>query len=196
MMNPSNIIRSFIAFEIKEPETIENIISYGNRLKNNQPNLKLVKPENIHMTVKFLGNIHESTAPKIYTILQEEINKKIFQGKVFEYKLKGAGQFRNHSVLWMKLNGNLQFLQDIKDKVETILSQKLKIQKDKRTKFQPHVTIGRLKSNKVNYKNFDVFKKLIKESKNLEFGNCKIDQIKFKKSVLTPKGPIYSDLVY
>ena len=94
------MIRSFIALELEDQETIEKIIAFGNRLKANQPNLKLVEPENLHMTVKFLGNIEEALAPKIFKILKEEINEDLLQNKKYEYKLKGVGQFRKFSVIW------------------------------------------------------------------------------------------------
>ena len=103
---------------------------------------------------------------------------------------------RKYSVLWIKLKGDIQFLQKIKDTVETVLYNQLKIERDKRTQFKPHLTIARLKSNKINYKNFEIFKNLINDNKNLKFGSFDIDEIKFKQSVLTPKGPIYSNLVY
>jgi len=190
------MIRSFIAIEVKDPDTLAQVNSFTSRLKKNQPRMKLVEPENIHMTVKFLGDIHESMAPKIYNILKEEVNEKVFAGKDFEYRVKGAGQFRNYSILWIKLRGDIQFLQDIKDTVENELKEKLKIPKDKRGKFKPHITIGRLRKNRINYKTFDIFKKLIQENKNTEFGSCRISKIQLKKSVLTPTGPIYSDLVF
>ena len=190
------MIRSFIALELEDKETLENIQSFGNRLKSNQARLKLVEPQNLHMTVKFLGNIKESLAPKIYTILKEHINDNLFQNKTYEFKLKGTGQFRKYSVLWIKLEGDLQFLQKVKDTIETLLHQQLRIEKDKRTRFAPHLTIGRLKPNRINYKNFESFKTLINEHKNYEFGPFKIREVKLKKSDLTPKGPIYSDLEY
>ena len=190
------MIRSFIAIELKDQETIKNLISYTNRLKQNQDKMKAVEPENLHMTIKFLGNIDESLVPKIYNILNQEVNQKMFQGKNREYLLKGVGQFNKFSVIWTKLNGEIHFLQNIKDKTDELLYNGLKIERDKRTEFTPHLTIGRLKNNKINYKTFDTFKKLINENKNLVFGPFNINQIKLKKSTLTPKGPIYSDLVY
>ncbi|MFX1454533.1 MAG: RNA 2',3'-cyclic phosphodiesterase [Promethearchaeota archaeon] len=188
------MIRTFIALELKEQETIENISSFASRLKKNQPNLKLVKPENLHMTVKFLGNISESLAPKIYEILKKDINEKHFQGKEFKYFLKGVGQFNRFSVIWIKLVGDIPFLQQLKDSVEDLLNLRLNIDRDKRTQFKPHLTIGRLKRQKINYRTFDIFKKLINENKSEEFGIFNISQIKFKKSVLSPQGPQYFDL--
>jgi len=190
------MLRSFIAMELEDSETIKNIQAFYPRLLQNQQDLKTVNPENLHMTVKFLGNIPESLAPKIYDILRKEVNEDLFQGKSLEYRLKGVGQFNKYSVLWIKLVGNVQFLQNVKDIIEDSLYNKLDIERDKRTKFKPHLTIGRLKKNKINYKYFDSFRNLIQDNKDLEFGRFTINQVKLKKSVLTPQGPIYSDLVY
>jgi 2'-5' RNA ligase len=190
------MIRSFIALELKDNDTIAKIQTFSSRLKQNQPKLKLVRPENLHMTVKFLGNIQVSQAPKIYTILKEEINIKILQGEKHKYLLRGVGQFKKFSVVWIKLIGDINLLQEIKTKVENILYERLKIALDKRQQFKPHLTIGRLRKERINYKNFDIFKRIINENKTTEFGEFTIDQITLKKSELTPKGPIYSDLVY
>ncbi|MFX1312960.1 MAG: RNA 2',3'-cyclic phosphodiesterase [Promethearchaeota archaeon] len=190
------MIRSFIAIELEDKETTEKISLFSQRLKQNQPKIKLVEPENLHITIKFLGNISEHLAPKIYTILQEDINEKFFLGNNLNYLLKGVGQFHNFSVIWIKLIGNIQFLQTIKNSIEKLLTDKLNIDRDKRTKFEPHLTIGRLKKNRINYKTFTSFKNLIKENNDLEFGDFTINQVKLKKSQLTLKGPIYSDLEY
>jgi len=190
------MIRAFLAIELKDQATLKEIELFTARLNQNQPKLKVVEPQNLHITVKFLGDISESLAPKIYKIIQEDINEQLFNGKSYKYILKGAGQFNKFSVIWIKLNGDINFLQKIKDTTEKCLNEKLNIELDKRTTFKPHLTIGRLKSNKINFKTFATFKKLIQEASNLEFGIFKINQVKLKKSVLTPNGPIYSDLVY
>jgi 2'-5' RNA ligase len=190
------MIRAFIAIELNENLTIDKIKTFSERLKQSQPKLKVVAPENLHMTVKFLGNISESIAPKIYKILKEHINEGIFRGRSLEYRLKGVGQFNKFAVLWVKLIGDIPFLQEIKDSTEQLLAEKFNIQRDKRTQFKPHLTIGRLKKDKINYQTFSALKNLINENKNLEFGPFIVNQVKLKKSTLTPKGPIYSDLVY
>ncbi|MFX0028787.1 MAG: RNA 2',3'-cyclic phosphodiesterase [Promethearchaeota archaeon] len=190
------MIRSFIALELKDENTINKIESFSSRLKQNQPKLKLVRPENLHMTVKFLGNIPETLAPKIFAILSDDINSKILQEKNYRYILKGVGQFNKFSVLWIKLIGDISLLQNVKTTLENLLYERLKIDRDKRQEFKPHLTIGRLRRERINYKTFDIFKKLINENKDTEFGEFIINQVKLKKSELTPKGPIYTDLVY
>jgi len=190
------MIRAFIAIELKNKNTIENINLFSSRLKQNQSKIKLVEPENFHLTVKFLGNISDSLAPQIYNILRQEINEDMFRGNTFNYKLKGVGQFNQFSVIWVKLIGDTPFLQQVKDSIEKILFEKLNVPRDKRTQFKPHLTIGRLKKDKINYQTFSSLKNLINENKTLEFGPFTVDQVKLKKSDLTPKGPVYSDLVY
>lgn len=190
------MLRSFIAFDLEEEKTKKNIIDFIERLKLNQSRTKFVEPENLHMTLKFLDNISESLAPKIYHILKEEINGTFFKDKTQKFVLKGTGQFKNYSILWIKLVGDISFLQSIKNQVEELLENKFEIKKDNRIDFKPHMTIGRLKKKQINYKTFNSFKTLIKENKDTEFGLFHIDKVKLKKSVLTPKGPIYSDLEY
>jgi len=87
-------------------------------------------------------------------------------------------------------------LQEIKTKIENLLYERLKIDLDKRQQFKPHLTIGRLRKERINYKNFDIFKKIINDNKTTEFGEFTIDQIKLKRSELTPRGPIYTDMEF
>jgi len=190
------MIRSFIAIELKNQDTIKNILSFTSRLKQNQPKIKLVEPENLHLTMKFLGNISETIAQDIYNIIKDQINAKLFKEQELTYTLKGAGQFNKFSVLWIKIEGDIPFLQNVKDQLEDRLFNNLKIQLDKRKTFKPHLTIGRLMRERINYKNFDSLKNLINKNKQTTFGTFTINGVKLKKSELTPKGPIYTDLVF
>ncbi len=190
------MIRAFIAMELKNQTTIEKIVKFTQRLKQNQEKLKAVESQNLHLTVKFLGNIKEDLAPQIYTVIQEDINRLMFKGKTFKYILKGVGQFHRFSVVWINLLGDIAFLQNVKNTLEQNLNQNLAIPKDKRQEFRPHLTVARLNKKRINYKTFDVFKKIINENKNTEFGNFELNNIRLKKSTLTPQGPIYTDLVF
>jgi RNA 2',3'-cyclic 3'-phosphodiesterase len=186
-------IRTFIAIDVENEETLENIQSFTKRLKINQPKMKIVKPENIHLTVKFLGDIKESMAPKIYEVLDTQVNQKLLQGEKYTYKLKHVGQFRKFSIIWLGVKGDIEFLQKIKDTIEEKLNQRLHIKKDKRRKFKPHITIARLKKKRIDYKTFDTFKNIIDKNRDEEFGDFIVDKVKLKKSDLTPKGPIYTE---
>ena len=190
------MIRAFIAIELKDPKTLDNIQTFSSRIKQNQPRVKLVKPENLHLTIKFLGDIKEELAPQIYSFLKDEINLLMFKGRTLDYSLKGVGQFNKFTILWIKMNGDIQFLQEVKESIEDGLYTRLKIPRDKRNQFKPHLTIGRLRKEKIDYKNLSSFKNIINERKTHYFGSFTVSEVILKKSVLTPKGPIYSDLKY
>jgi 2'-5' RNA ligase len=185
-------IRSFIAFDLNDDESLKNIQDFQARLKQNQPRLKPIKRENIHITVKFIGNIKESMVPQIYKILDKEINERLLRKEKYVYKLRHVGNFRNYGIIWVGLEGNMELMQTIKDTVEESLNQRLNIKKDNRRNFKPHITIARLKKKRRDYTTFDTFKNIIKENRDREFGKFTIREILLKKSDLTPKGPIYT----
>ncbi|MFX1237617.1 MAG: RNA 2',3'-cyclic phosphodiesterase [Promethearchaeota archaeon] len=189
------IIRSFIAVELKNKESIKLIENFTLRLKTNQKKINVVKPENLHMTIKFLGDITEVQAPKIYKIVKE-VNDKYLNDKTIQYRLMGVGQFNKYSVIWVRLKGDVQFMQNIKDTIENRLYKELNIERDTKKKFKAHLTIARLNKKRIDYKTMGTFKKILEEKKSDDFGIFNVSAIKLKKSELTPQGPIYTDLMY
>lgn len=104
---------------------------------------------------------------------------------------KGMGVFpspQRISVVWVGVDKNcVNDLFNVANEVEERLRGIAPI--DERG-FQPHITISRVKSGR----NRDRLLALIKEHENQDFGEEIITSIKLKKSDLTPKGPIYSDV--
>jgi len=67
-------MRTFIAIEL--PKDIKNILgNIQNELKQSQADVKWVKPDNIHLTLKFLGEIQEDLVKKIQLVLEEIAQK-------------------------------------------------------------------------------------------------------------------------
>ena len=126
---------------------------------------------------------------KFLDILKQQNDNQILEFSPFEVSFVGVGAFPKPSfprIVWMgteKTGG--EKLSDLAKKVEGALDP-LGFKNDK--PFKPHITIFRIK-NKVG----DITKGLSR-FENVEFGSQKISEIKFKKSVLTSDGPIYSDL--
>jgi len=178
-------IRSFIAFDIDSEAVLKKITSVQNLLIKTGADLKLVKPENIHITIRFLGNITPSMVEKIF----EEMKKVQFAH--FNVKIHGIGAFphlRYPRVLWVGMTEGADQLRSIFSQLEPSL-RGLGFAPDTRG-FSPHLTIARVKSgrNKVE------LVKCVTDNANFEFGNVKAECLRLKRSNLTPKGPIYSTL--
>jgi 2'-5' RNA ligase len=181
----SETIRSFIAFDIGNESILKRMADVQNFLSKTGADLKLVEPKNIHITLRFLGNI---TIPDVKKIFEE---MKTVQFIPFDAKIHGVGAFpssRYPRVLWAGITEGADQLQSIFNQLEPRMCA-LGFAPDPRG-FSPHLTIARVKSQK----NKAELARFIDEKANYEFGTVKADCLRLKKSDLTPKGPIYSTL--
>jgi len=175
--------RGFIAIDI---DSFPKLVQFENEIKNSGANVKLVEPENIHITLKFLGDTNEEYADRIDEIMKDAVK----DSNPFEIKLKGAGVFPNQNyikVMWIGMENGEQ-IGEIANKIDEKISE-LGFEKERR-RFSAHLTIARVKSAK----NKEKLLELIEKYRDIEFGSLKVDTIKLKKSELTPKGPIYTML--
>lgn len=178
-------IRSFIAFDINNESILKRMKDFQTQLANVNADLKLVEPQNIHVTLRFLGNITPSTVEKIF----EEMKK--LQFIPFDTKIHGVGAFpdlRYPRVLWAGITQGADQLRGIFSQLEPRLRD-LGFAPDSKG-FSPHLTIARVKSGR----NKAALEKLMTENANYEFGIMKAECLKLKRSDLTPRGPIYSTL--
>jgi len=175
--------RGFISIDI-EPN--KKLIEFENEIKKTGADLKLVEPENIHITLKFLGDAEET----LINELEEIINNAVKETKSFNIKLKGTGVFPNNNyikVVWLGIQ-NSEPVAEIAKKIDEQTS-KIGFEKEKRV-FSPHLTIARVKTAK----NKEKLLQFLEKYQDVEFADIKVEAIKLKKSELTPKGPIYTDL--
>lgn len=174
------MVRTFIAVEL--PDEIREKISRiqpGFGLKSG-----IVARDNIHITLKFLGEVQDAKVEKIKAAL-DGIKTSSFQAHV-----RGVGVFPNLGyirVIWAGVAEGADKFVELSSAVESALVP-LGFAKEK--KFTPHATIARVKS--VADKN--ALTARIKELADAEFGTFTVGEVKLKKSTLTPKGAIYEDL--
>jgi len=173
-------MRTFVAAEINNKELLDSI-------KKTQSELDLrAKPinlENMHFTLLFLGEISEQISHKV----QDSLSKIEFSE--FDVSFREIGAFpkaRAPRIVWMGTDeeGGKQ-LCDLAIQVQNALFP-LGFHSDK--PFRAHITIFRIKNQIGN-----ISDKLERYSSK-SFGVQKISEIKLKRSILTPEGPIYSDL--
>ncbi|KYH39874.1 MAG: hypothetical protein AYL32_014570 [Candidatus Bathyarchaeota archaeon B26-2] len=181
----SELIRTFIAFDVEEEAVLRRITSVQRMLAETGADLRLVNPKNIHITVRFLGEISPQMVDRVY----QEMMKVSFSA--FKVELKGLGAFPNlhHArVVWTGIGRGAEELTSIFDQLEPNL-RRLGFKPDRRG-FSPHLTIARVRTRRAK----DALARCIMDLSDYEFGIVSARCLRLKKSVLTPRGPIYSTL--
>jgi 2'-5' RNA ligase len=179
------LIRSFVAFDIGEAAVLRNLAKVQDVLLGTGADLKLVKPENIHITLRFLGDVTPDMVDRIHGEMQQ------VQFQPFEVNVKGVGVFpnpRHISVVWAGIRQGASELRAVFDQLEPRL-QALGFAPDYKG-FSPHLTIARVKTGR----NRDALAEQLRTLEGFEFGTVKAECLRLKRSVLTPQGPIYSVL--
>jgi 2'-5' RNA ligase len=175
--------RAFIAVEVPYSAELEK---FSKAVKTSGSSAKLVDLANIHITLKFLGDITEEKISTIENVMRESVSGI----KPFRMSMKGAGAFPNlgHiSVVWAGLEDADQLVV-IAERLEKGLKP-LGFEAEKR-KFTPHVTVARARHSP----NLKELAEVIRDWELGEFGDVPVDRIILKKSVLRPEGPQYSDI--
>jgi len=178
-------IRSFIAFDLESEAVRKKLAAVQKLLAETGADLKLVEPQNIHITVRILGDITPATAEKIFTEMQQ------VQFTLFNVQIKGLGAFpdlRYPRVVWAGITEGADQLRIVFNQLEPRL-RSLGFAPDPKG-FSPHLTIARVKTgiNKAQLSDF------IAENANYDFGTIKAECLRLKRSDLTPRGPVYSTL--
>lgn len=172
--------RGFIAVDI--PVT-KQLLSFEKALAATSAKLKIVAPENIHVTLKFLGDTPLTQIDHIESAMKEAV-KTATPHKVI---LRGTGVFPNENyikVIWIGLQ-HAEAISGIATKLNRDLTC-LGFKKEKRA-FSAHLTIARMKSAQGK----EEIISLIRDYDDVTFAEIPIQNIMLKKSTLTPQGPIY-----
>ena len=192
MIEPGNTIRVFIALEIP-PEGKQALADTIRRLQTAIPyGVRWVDPAGIHLTLKFLGNINASLVEDILKAMQ--CAAQDFPGKSFHLQLSGLGFFPNERqprVLWAGIEGDLDSLKSLQEKVDEAIS-RLGFPREKRP-FNPHLTLGRVRDGVSSGTRRQVSAAFAATS--LEPGDpWEVKEVHLIRSTLTPGGAIYTHL--
>ncbi len=136
-------MRSFIAINLPE-QLKRNISEFLNPFLSIKSDVKWVKPENLHLTIKFLGNVELDKISYIEEILSGVVSRF----EPFDIYFSEIGCFPNMNrprVIWIGIKDENSFLKLFKDIEENI--SKLGFKREGR-EFSPHLTIGRVKGTK------------------------------------------------
>jgi len=172
-------MRCFIAVEC--PQEVKEKFAGIQKVIREFGEMSIVKPENMHLTLKFLGEVDDKQAGKVSNALES------VQYMRYDATIRGLGVFPKPDyvrVVWAGVEdeGRTKELASIVDSIMKPLG--FPAEKD----FQPHLTLARVKFLKDKSKLAEV----IERRSNEVFGSYTVDKLLLMKSVLSPKGPEYS----
>ncbi len=180
------MIRSFLAIELPSP-ILNKIGEVQTDLKSSHADVRWVSPEKIHLTLKFFGNVDEARIASIIKAIEGPVHKT----PSFSLLARGIGAFphlKNPRVIWMGLVDPKAALGPFQREVELQLNE-IGFEPESRP-FQPHLTLGRVNSNRGRDGLVGTMEKHLEE----EFGEFAVERVILFKSDLRPSGPIYTSL--
>jgi RNA 2',3'-cyclic 3'-phosphodiesterase len=148
--------------------------------------IKWVEPQNIHITLKFLGDTREEVIPDIKRIVQEAAVSM----KSFSFSLRNLGIFGssyNPRVVWVGIEPVTELVSIMK-----VIHEKLEVvgfERD-RQNLVPHLTIGRIKQ----LKDKKLFQQIIDQNKGISSKEIRADRFILYESILKKEGPEYTAL--
>ncbi len=181
----SEQIRSFLAFDIDSEEVTKKLTEVQKLLIETGADLKLVEPQNIHVTIRFLGGISPDMVEKVYAAM------RMVDFAPFTIQLCGLGIFPSLNyprVVWVGMTDGAEQLKSIFSQIEPQI-RSLGFAADSYG-FSPHLTIARVRSGR----NKAQLIELVTKRQKYDFGEIKADCLRLKKSQLSSKGPTYSTL--
>lgn len=178
-------MRCFIAIDF--PEALKRTVNDCIRtLKPLSRDVRWVSSANLHLTLKFLGEVPEA---KI-TDISESLTAAAAATEPFVITVSGTGSFPNErrpNVLWAGITA-VNSLFSLQSRVDDAMSD-LGFAKEQR-RFAPHLTIGRLKGTQGVAELMSRFRTF----QNAFFGSIEVQEIVLMQSILKPSGAVYTEL--
>jgi 2'-5' RNA ligase len=177
------MIRAFIAIKIPE-DILDQITQIQNVLRGSGASVKWVEPENIHLTLKFLGDILEPQVEEIARVMQESTEGVC----PFQISISQVGAFPNlryPRVIWVGVQDVQEALHKIQHRLENGLNA-LGFAIEEGV-FKPHITLGRVKSQKNKSNLLRTAEPLV----NAQLGTLRVTHLYLFQSDLKPTGSEY-----
>ncbi len=174
-------VRAFLSVDIDDDSLLDRITRIQSHLDVRSARVKMVERENIHFTLRFLG---DTSLKKI-----EEIRDKLSSINLppFEIEVSGVGAFpriTRPSVIWVGVTKNGEKMIELKKRVDEGLRE---VGYSQDRKFTPHATIARVKSVQNRRPLIETIENLSDE----EIGLITVESYCMTKSTLTPRGAVY-----
>ncbi len=175
-------VRTFVAVELPD-EVVRTLAAVIDGLREAGDGVRWVRPEGIHLTLKFLGDVEEAQIPGVVAAVAR------VAGEVAPFTLQtaGVGGFPSRDrarVLWVGIEGDSGALKRLQAGVERVLHP-LGFPPERR-RFTAHVTLGRARRRPVT-----LLRDMAGPTEPVRFWVARVDVM---KSDLRPEGAVYSVL--
>jgi len=178
-------LRVFVALDVNDMAISEKVRSLQRELLSSETRLKIVDPSNLHITLKFIGEVPDNTVKDIAETLRD------IKFQRFTMHFKGVGVFPSPNrinVIWIGCSAGAEEASRLQKSVDERLSRWGKSEPG----FKPHVTICRVKGGR--REQFDNLRRIVYAHEDDDFGEVQLNEFRLKKSTLLPDGPVYEDL--
>jgi len=175
------MFRGFIAIDVPSTPALD---AFAGNLRKASPALKVVATDQLHLTLKFLGETEEGLVPDVRTAMAEAVGDL----SPFEIRVNGTGAFPSlgrMNVIWVAVDG-AEPIRRVAEALQVGL-ESLGFPREDRP-WKAHVTIARVKG----HRDLDRARRLVEAHASDAFGSHTVDTIHLKKSVLTPQGARYT----
>lgn len=184
-----SFLRVFIAVEI--PLQVREAVcrAMASFKKEIGPVVRWVPLENMHLTLKFMGEVSQGNVEMLCQMLRAEAER--FQ--CFDLHLSGLGSFPNPKrprVIYIGVQAP-PVLESLQRGIESA-SRRLGYESEERA-FSPHLTIGRVKQNATGAEQQSI-RHLLEETRIDLLGSARVDSVHLYKSDLKPTGSVYTRL--
>lgn len=179
-------VRLFVAIEITQ-EIRKKLTKFQDELKRADAEVGWVAPENLHLTLKFIGALDEEKIESATAI----IKNAVFPIKPFDLHYRGVGTFpteKNPRVVFADIRDEGGVLAKIHERLDNQFVA-LGVEHEDR-KFNAHLTVGRIKTRR----NVRRLLEHLNSYQGFDFGSEHVTQVVLMKSDLFPEGPVYTKL--
>jgi 2'-5' RNA ligase len=164
---------------------VEKLVAVGEELRKTRADQKIVGRDNLHFTVKFLGEVSEDTV--------KEVDRRLrgLMLSSFDVRVMGVGAFpdkRQPRVVWAGAARESE--QAIDGAASTVIGALVGLGKPDDHEFHAHITLSRVRSPL----NGAALISFLQLNAGRDIGATRITSLKLKSSVLSPDGPSYADV--
>jgi RNA 2',3'-cyclic 3'-phosphodiesterase len=180
-------LRTFIAVDPGKAIR-DRAVALQDTLARAGTDVKWVEPENIHVTLLFLGEVVDRTVPDVC----RSVAKCCAEQPAFSMSIETVGCFpnpRRPRVLWIGVGEGSQELCALHDALEAPLLELGAYRREER-KYTPHITLGRVKSDRPT----DKLALALARHASWQGGQILVREVHVMSSELTPQGPNYTVL--